>query len=173
MWNPLGMSNKRKPRRSGSSREELAHEEARREAHARLVAERAHDPRFVQKERIGDTVELSWSPEIPMAEELRRGFASQREAFVEKFGREPGPEDPVFFDPAADKPQPVGPEELDDLLSELQGKAAAGELDIDPALIGAWQELGYVVTTENEHLFSAHEIDEWERAVDRHRGADD
>jgi hypothetical protein len=32
-----------------------------------------------------------------------------RRAFVEKFGREPGPHDPVFFDPDADTPQLIDP----------------------------------------------------------------
>jgi hypothetical protein len=30
----------------------------------------------------------------------------QLQAFREKFGREPGPDDPIFFDPDADTPQP-------------------------------------------------------------------
>jgi len=30
-----------------------------------------------------------------------------RDRFVEKFGREPGPGDPVFFDPGSDSPVPV------------------------------------------------------------------
>jgi hypothetical protein len=30
----------------------------------------------------------------------------QLQAFREKFGREPGPDDPLFFDPDADTPQP-------------------------------------------------------------------
>jgi hypothetical protein len=31
----------------------------------------------------------------------------QRRAFMEKFGREPGPSDPVFFDPDFDVPTPL------------------------------------------------------------------
>jgi hypothetical protein len=37
---------------------------------------------------------------------VRDAMEAQRAAFVAKFGREPGPGDPIFFDPDADTPQP-------------------------------------------------------------------
>jgi hypothetical protein len=42
------------------------------------------------------------------AELLRR----QREAFVKKFGREPGPDDPLIFDPDLDSPVALSKEKL-------------------------------------------------------------
>ena len=36
----------------------------------------------------------------------------QREAFVQKFGREPGLTEPVFFDPSADEPQLLDADEV-------------------------------------------------------------
>jgi len=39
----------------------------------------------------------------------------QRRAFIEKFGREPGPSDPVFFDPTSDTPIPLTEEKLESL----------------------------------------------------------
>jgi len=39
----------------------------------------------------------------------------QKEAFIEKFGREPGPSDPVFFDPACDTPTPITEERLTEM----------------------------------------------------------
>ena len=52
----------------------------------------------------------------------------QRNAFIEKFGREPGPNDPVFFDPDKDVPTPIEPTRLDaDLEKTLR------ESGIDPA----------------------------------------
>jgi hypothetical protein len=41
-----------------------------------------------------------------MHPDVHSALLEQRAAFVEKFGREPGPNDPVFFDPDADTPQP-------------------------------------------------------------------
>ena len=45
----------------------------------------------------------------------------QRKAFIEKFGREPGPNDPVFFDPDKDVPTPIDPARMDaDLEKAIQ-----------------------------------------------------
>lgn len=43
---------------------------------------------------------------IPIPEDLCRELEGQRERFREKFGRDPGPEDPVFFDPDALESRP-------------------------------------------------------------------
>jgi hypothetical protein len=45
------------------------------------------------------------------------------------------------------------------------------ETAVDPALVEAWCELGYVVMEDNRHLFSAGDILAWRAAVRRH--ADD
>src|ERR1019366_5812058 len=42
--------------------------------------------------------------EIPMSEELAQAMNQQLQMFRQKFGRDPGPEDPIFFDPDADTP---------------------------------------------------------------------
>jgi len=39
----------------------------------------------------------------------------QRRAFIEKFGREPGPSDPVFFDPEYDVPTPLSEDKLESM----------------------------------------------------------
>jgi hypothetical protein len=39
-------------------------------------------------------------------------FQVQLELFRKKFGRDPGPEDPVFFDPKCDVPTPILKSEL-------------------------------------------------------------
>ena len=50
-----------------------------------------------------------------------------------------------------------------------EGLQQAGrETGVDPALIEAWGELGYVVTEDNRHLFSVGDILAWEAAVGRH-----
>ncbi|HEX7290959.1 MAG TPA: putative toxin-antitoxin system toxin component, PIN family [Conexibacter sp.] len=50
---------------------------------------------------------------VQMAPELRSLLDEQAAAFREKFGREPGPGDPVFFDPDADEPRPMSQETID------------------------------------------------------------
>lgn len=49
-------------------------------------------------------------PDIPMTPELKAMFERQRKAFIEKFGREPSKDDPVFFDPKTDRPVPLSEE---------------------------------------------------------------
>jgi HEPN domain-containing protein len=52
-----------------------------------------------------------------MSEEEAILLRAQRENFREKFGRDPGPEDPVFFDPEADEPRPLSQEKIDQIAS--------------------------------------------------------
>jgi hypothetical protein len=44
-----------------------------------------------------------------MTPRVHEALLEQGKAFIDKFGREPGPEDPVFFDPDKDVPTPIGP----------------------------------------------------------------
>ena len=50
--------------------------------------------------------------------------------------------------------------------------AAAVTAGFDPAYVRAWQEVGYIVTEDNQHLFSAAEVRAYLDAVDRHAGED-
>ncbi len=50
--------------------------------------------------------------EVTMSPELRAVLLKQREAFVQKFGREPGLTESVFFDPTTDDPQPLDADEV-------------------------------------------------------------
>jgi hypothetical protein len=94
---------------------------------------------------------------------------SQARCFREKFGRNPGPEDMIFFDPDADEPRPHDPNTFTREMTEELRRAGA-EARIDLAFIEAWCELGYVVTEENRHLFSAGDVVAWDEAVRRHAG---
>jgi hypothetical protein len=51
-------------------------------------------------------------PPLDLEGEIASGMEDQRAAFVAKFGREPAPGDPVFFDPDADEPRPYPPERM-------------------------------------------------------------
>jgi hypothetical protein len=46
---------------------------------------------------------------MPLSDEMMKILEQQREKFRQKFGRDPGPEDPVFFDPSVDAPHLSGP----------------------------------------------------------------
>lgn len=49
---------------------------------------------------------------IEMTRDMTQMMSDQRARFIKKFGREPGPNDPLFFDPDHDVPTPWPPETL-------------------------------------------------------------
>jgi hypothetical protein len=88
----------------------------------------------------------------------------QLQAFREKFGREPGPDDPIFFDPDADTPQPFRLEKF--LEESIEAMVAAG---IRPEIIYAHRKTGGLIVTEaNQEKLSAEDIAEWEAAIDEY-----
>jgi hypothetical protein len=58
-----------------------------------------------------------------MSPELQRIMKDQLSAFKKKFGRDPGPNDPVFFDPDAKTPQLISEAKLRRLLTEVAEEA--------------------------------------------------
>jgi len=87
----------------------------------------------------------------------------QQQAFREKFGREPGPHDPLFFDPDADTPQPFSRERS--LEESTQAMRMAG---IRPEVIYAHRKTGLIVTADNRDKLSKEAMAEWEAAIDEY-----
>ncbi len=96
-----------------------------------------------------------------MTPEAHDAVQQQRERFVEKFGREMGPDDPVFFDP--DTPQPLDLERHEKDLADAM--VAAG---IDPRLIYASRKTGLLVTEENLDKLPEEALEEWNAALDEY-----
>ena len=138
----------------------LADRARRFEDHARLVVARQGDPSYSQRTVMPDgRIAVSIPPEL--VAELQR----QQDRFREKFGRDPGPDDPLIFDPDADEPRPLPEGSWDEMFQRV-----ADEVD-DPmlrAFVLASRDVGYMVTEMNMHLFSAHEVEAFEDAVERH-----
>ena len=63
--------------------------------------------------------------DIEMTPELTQILVAQQTRFIEKFGREPGPDDPIFFDPERDVPTPWSPEKIQ---AELQRAMEAAQI---------------------------------------------
>src|SRR5262249_48950733 len=93
--------------------------------------------------------------------ELTEILRRQRERFISKFGREPGPKDPVFFDPSANTPCPMNAEVAKRRILEAMQKAA-----LHPSLIHAFQKTGRIVSKENSRYLSKAQLKEWQDAID-------
>ncbi len=97
------------------------------------------------------------------------GLTEQFRRFEEKFGRPPGPNDPIFFDPASDEPRPMLDEVIDQHMLEAIHKAK-----IHPAIIHAYQTTGRLVTKENRKNLTKAQLREWTDAIDEwHRTHDE
>ena len=94
---------------------------------------------------------------IPMTDELAEVIEEQKQKFVKEHGREPGPDDNLFFD------MPLL-EHAEHFIVEAMKQAG-----LDPAVIYAFEKTGLLVTEANEHLISDRDRAEWEAAVLEYR----
>jgi hypothetical protein len=83
--------------------------------------------------------------------------------FREKFGREPGPEDPIFFDSSSTSPDPV-PMNLSEF--ETQVAEAMRKANVAPQIIYAFKKTGLIVTEASRLTIPADRRAEWEAAID-------
>ena len=101
---------------------------------------------------------------LKLSAEAAQLIELQREAFIQKFGREPRPEDPIFFDPDADEPRPDSMQKYVGTVVSAMEKAG-----IDAALIYAYKKTGRIVTERNLELLTEEELKEWKKTVDDYR----
>jgi hypothetical protein len=101
---------------------------------------------------------------VPIGDDVSAILEEQRKKFVDQFGHEPGPDDPVFFD----MPHP---EHLEAHMVEDMKQAG-----INPAIIYAFEKTGLLVTEANQLLIPDKDLDEWDAAIrefeDWQRGLD-
>ena len=94
----------------------------------------------------------------PLSGEMKTMLEGQRQKFIEKYGREPGAADPVFFD--------MPPLEQ----VEFQMVKAMKEAGLDPAFIYAFEKTGgLLVTEQNKHLISDKDLVAWQDAIEAYR----
>ena len=92
--------------------------------------------------------------EIPLDDETQELIQMQVQDFRETFGREPGPQDRLFWDE---------PEHLEHRLSQ-----AMREAGLPPCFIYAFEKTGRLVSEENVDLISQEDLDEWLAAVEEY-----
>ncbi len=113
--------------------------------------------RIIARRTSGERV-VKLAPDVAAADE------AQLESFRKKFGRDPGPSDPLLFDPDSDIPKPVDPEKVRLEMVELMSKAG-----LDPEFIYAYSKTGLMPSDENKHLLSEEDWVEWEAAITEYR----
>ena len=94
--------------------------------------------------------------EVPLSAEAVALVEARRQQFRERFGRNPGPDELLFFE---DPPL----EQVEHHVVEAMKRAG-----IDPALIYAFEQTGLLVSEENEALISEHDLRAWHEAVARY-----
>ena len=98
---------------------------------------------------------------LSMSPELEDAFQEQKKRFIEKFGREPNDDDPIFFDPDADTPQSFPEEKFNEELVDVMRKAG-----IDERYVRAYKKTGLIVTEDNMDLLTPEELEEFEEAME-------
>jgi len=93
-------------------------------------------------------------------------ITQQKALFREKFGRDPGPEDPVFFDPDSAVPEFLSVERQDSVWRALVQVAA--ESGIDPAVVYAMKKTGRIVSKRNMRYLTDVDLQEWNDAIDEY-----
>ena len=85
----------------------------------------------------------------------------QLKAFKRKFGRDPRPGEPVFFDPDEDTPTEMTEERLNrDMLEMME------ETGFPPEFIYAFKKTGLLISEENKDHVPKADLDAWEAAID-------
>jgi hypothetical protein len=95
---------------------------------------------------------------MPLDDEMIDLLQQQRQKFIDRHGREPGPDDAVFFDaPPAEH-------------LEFRTVQAMQQAGIDPAFIYAYEKTGgLLVTEENQYRISTQDLAAWQAAVEEYR----
>lgn len=115
------------------------------------------EKKYRDSERVEVTPEgrrLHLTPED--AERMKLVLEESRRLFVEKHGREPGPDDLIF----EDMPHPEVMEH-----EMVQAMKRAGTR---PELIYAYEKTSRLVTEDNRKYLTQDELDEWEDAIDEY-----
>jgi hypothetical protein len=90
----------------------------------------------------------------------------QAKAFRAKFGRDPGPNDPVFFDPDSDVPRPM-PSVDDEVLGAMRNA------NLPPELMYAYRKTGLLLLADNHDRLPKDRVEEWNAAIREYHAMQD
>jgi len=103
---------------------------------------------------------------VKLTPRMKQILEEQRERFIAKFGREPGPNDTVFFDPDAADPQPMP--DITDHVLEAMNKA-----NLPPEFAYAYRKTGLLGLGADKSAWDPADIEEWNGAVDEYRAMEE
>ena len=95
--------------------------------------------------------------EIPLSAEAQAIVEQQLQKFRQHFGRDPGPDDHLFFDAPHQ-------ERVEHELAQAMRRAG-----LDPAFIHAFEQTGRLITSDNQHRIPEKDLQEWFAAVADYR----
>jgi hypothetical protein len=98
---------------------------------------------------------------VRMTPEVQDALLQQREAFRAKFGRDPGPDDPVIFDPDKEEPTPID--------MEADVLAAMSKANLPPEFAYAYKKTGLLGLGADKSRWPPDRVKEWNAAVDEYR----
>ena len=101
--------------------------------------------------------------EIKLSKEAARALRKQLKAFRKKFGRDPNPDEPIFFDPSKDVPTHMSPE--GEAAIEAAVLAYLQSLNLGPEYIYAYRKTGLSGVPGRMDLWPEESVREWEAAV--------
>jgi hypothetical protein len=120
----------------------------------------------IKRRGVGYNRPEKYTRRIGMTPEMREAMERQLERFRQKFGRDAGPNDPIFFDPNSDVPKPFTLSQRQEVTEKIV--AAMEKAGISPADIYAYRKTGILLTEDNRDKWSQSDIREYEDAYEEY-----
>jgi len=108
---------------------------------------------------------VTWDLTTESGAEMGAMLEQWTDDFESRFGRTPGPGDPLFYSDNRDEPTQMTEGELAASFNEFFDHAVKAGVPIP--FMEAWRELGYAIVPQNVHLFSRREVTDFYAAIER------
>ena len=129
---------------------------------AKIMSKKKPDKRELRKSELAEKRQARLSVALERDANLREDLALQLDDFRKKFGRDPAPGDPIFFDPEKDEPTPMSEDVHCTLHAELiEGLVKMGR----PEFGYAFARSGYLVGEDNQDLIPEEGLRDWHAAI--------
>jgi len=115
-----------------------------------------------RKRKLAEKRQARLSVALEQDPNLREELELQLDAFRQKFGRDPAPGDPLFFDPEKDEPTPMS----EDVHCTINAELIEGLIKIGRPEFGyAYARSGYLVSEDNQDLVPEEGMRDWHAAI--------